>query len=319
MPAQRVDREIWHLVGPILDLNDQPVELAYNAAGIDVGLFRNRASGVYEGNSIDLAPFSDPSPAYRWLHIGSGVHLIKIAASGAAVISNDHPGTIWCIGVANNVRPFRSFMLDEVLPANVYDALFRGIIELASTGVGPRVVTVTVDDGTDPLQGARVRVTKPGFSHTVLTDSDGVALFALGDGDWDVAIDLPGYTFTPTTLEVDGAESPTYSMTIVATLEASNPGAITGQLTALDEDSLGAAGIEFFWNLFKPGATSTGFGFVSTQKTTTSGVGGITSFPNLVPGEWYRFRRGVGGTPHDHQIPANAGNGYELPSIIGRV
>ena len=80
-------------------------------------------------------------------------------------------------------------------------------------GAGARTVTVTVDDGTNPLESARVRFTKGGDTFVQNTDASGNCTFNLDDGTYAVAIVLAGYTYAGTSQVVDEDETPTYSMT----------------------------------------------------------------------------------------------------------
>ena len=81
-----------------------------------------------------------------------------------------------------------------------------------ATGTGAYVVTVTVTDGTDPIDGATVRLTKGNASYPSIADANGQVSFSLDEGIYSVSITSAGFTFTPTNLRVSGTESVTYSM-----------------------------------------------------------------------------------------------------------
>lgn len=83
-------------------------------------------------------------------------------------------------------------------------------------GTGARTVTVTVNDGTDPVESARVRFTKGTATFIQSTNASGVCTFGLDDATYDLTISEPSHSFTPTTLVVDGNETVTYSMTDVS-------------------------------------------------------------------------------------------------------
>src|SRR5512142_3051102 len=68
-----------------------------------------------------------------------------------------------------------------------------------SSGTGARTVTVTVDDGTNPIEGAKVRFTKGGDTFTATTDATGLTTFGLDDGTYTLAVTAGGFTYTPTT------------------------------------------------------------------------------------------------------------------------
>lgn len=86
----------------------------------------------------------------------------------------------------------------------------------AGGGTGARSVTITVNDGATALENARVRFTEGLNTFLVLTNASGIATFALDDATYTVTVTKPGYTFTPTTMIVNGTETATYSMTAVA-------------------------------------------------------------------------------------------------------
>lgn len=76
---------------------------------------------------------------------------------------------------------------------------------------------ITVDDGTTALQNATVRMTEGVNSYTALTDASGVAVFNLDDATYVVSISKSGYSYSGTTIVVNGTETATYSMTANAT------------------------------------------------------------------------------------------------------
>jgi hypothetical protein len=91
------------------------------------------------------------------------------------------------------------------------------------SGTGARTITVTIDDGTDPLENAIVRMTEGVNTYTALSDVTGVATFNLDDATYVVAITKSGYSYAGTTLLVNGDETETYSMTQVATSPPADP------------------------------------------------------------------------------------------------
>jgi len=87
-----------------------------------------------------------------------------------------------------------------------------------NSGNGARTVTVTVDDGSDPIESALVRFTKGTETYVQNTNASGNCTFNLDDGTWTVAISRAGYTYSGTTQVVDGNETVTYSMTAWPTI-----------------------------------------------------------------------------------------------------
>jgi len=90
----------------------------------------------------------------------------------------------------------------------------------SGSGSGARTVTITVNDGTTVLENCIVRLTEGANTFTALTNSSGVAVFNLDDATYTVGITKPGYTYSGTSLVVNGTETATYSMTAIS---ISNP------------------------------------------------------------------------------------------------
>jgi len=118
-----------------------------------------------------------------------------------------------------------SLLIDDQYIGSVFDYDLTGttgvhypIIDFAvtTTGSGARTVTITVDDGTDALENATVRFTEGGNSYVGSTNASGGIVFSLDDATYNLAISKSGYSFTPTTLVVDGDETETYSMSAIS-------------------------------------------------------------------------------------------------------
>ncbi len=188
---------------------------------------------------------------------------------------------------------------------------------IAATGSGARVVTITVTDGTDPLENATVRVTS-GLTYTATTNASGVATFNLDDATYAVSITRSGYSYAGTTLVVDGSESATYAMTAVSITPGSGD-LTTGYLTALTEAGVADVGATLYCAMSAPPEDDTGYSYDATRRTITSGSGGLAQFPGLVKGATYTIWRGtkvVG--DYKVTIPTTAGTTYELPSHLGK-
>jgi len=84
------------------------------------------------------------------------------------------------------------------------------------SGSGARSVTLTVNDGTNTLEGATVRLSLAAETYVVTTNVNGQAALSLDDGTWTVTITKPLYSFTPTTLVVSATTTHTYSMTAMS-------------------------------------------------------------------------------------------------------
>jgi len=184
----------------------------------------------------------------------------------------------------------------------------------AWVGAGARAVTITVDDGTDPLESVKVRVTKGAESYVQETNASGVAPFNLDDGSWVVSLTLSGYTYAGTTLVVDGTETPTYSMTQV-TFPASDPGMVTGYLYCYDEDGVAEQSVAI--DLQFHALSGSGVAGDTATRSASSDVTGLVTFGNLFVGATYRLRRGASGNWKHVTIPTNATSPHALPDVWG--
>jgi len=185
------------------------------------------------------------------------------------------------------------------------------------TGTGARAVTITVDDGSDPLEGARVRVAKGAESYVSTTDVSGQVAFSLDDGTWTVSITLAVYQFTPETLVVDGDETPTYSMSALS-LPESEPGFVTGYLYCYDDDGVAAEGVTVYVKIYGFEGTNTGVVMDRTVRTSTSSATGLVTLANMLPGGVYQ----VSATSDEADwkivsIAADAESPVALGSIVG--
>ncbi|MFO0919691.1 MAG: hypothetical protein U0872_15440 [Planctomycetaceae bacterium] len=165
-----------------------------------------------------------------------------------------------------------------------------GSWESGGAGSGARTVTITVTDGTDPLENAKVRMTNGAESYLVETDVNGEAEFALDNATWSVAITKSGYQFTPTTLAVSGDTTHTYSLTLIS-VTPSDPGFVTGYLECYDQSGAAESGVVISLALSSP-PTGTGSALDNAVVTATSNGSGLVEFTGLAPGAKYRIWRG---------------------------
>ncbi len=213
------------------------------------------------------------------------------------------------------------------------NVLFAGVIDLVDStavqtvaelahaitpslaGIGARTVSVTVDDGTDPIEGATVRLSKGAESYTQRTDSDGECFFNLDDGTWLVAITMAGYSFAGDTLEVDADEAATFSMTPYSITPPASPNLTSGFVLCLGIDGLPEAGVKIYAQL-TAGPGDDGYALDTDTITMTSDEDGLAQHAGFVCGGTYRFRRGTSGIWTDAQTaPATAT--WNLAEILG--
>jgi hypothetical protein len=218
---------------------------------------------------------------------------------------------------SGNMRSSVQSMAPNTLTASALAA--DAVAEIAaavggSGGSGARTVTITVNDGTNALQNAKVRVTQGAESYLGTTNVSGVVTFNLDDATWTIAITKAGYTYAGTTLVVDGNESATYSMTAV-TITPSSGSLVTGYWVCYSELGMVESGVSITMQATKVPA-DTGFALDSAIRTSTSGSDGVAQFTNLIPGATYRVQRNSGDY-YTIKIDDDATGSVELSSIIG--
>ncbi len=113
---------------------------------------------------------------------------------------------------------------------------FTEVASGAGSGTGARTVTINVNDGSNPIQNASVRLTLGAETFISTTNVSGQCTLNVDDGSYTVSITAAGYSFGGATLVVDGAETVTYSMTAVAFPVAAATGLCTVRFTFLKPD-----------------------------------------------------------------------------------
>lgn len=188
--------------------------------------------------------------------------------------------------------------------------------ERPTTGTGARTVTVTVNDGTDPVSDATVRLTKGAESFSGTTNGSGVVQFNVNDGTWTVAITASGYSFAGASLVVDGTETPTYSITQLS-FTTSPPDQITGYWIVLDEEGSPEPGVTISMQFCKPPETDTGVAYDTKVRTAVSDSSGIAEFPGLLPESEYHAWRSSTARKFKITTPALTPSAVPLGSISG--
>lgn len=254
-------------------------------------------------------------------------HGVTVQGSTAVAYLNDCKFHVYDGSSAYDVRTTNSgtIYLDGI---NVGDDSFGAVTKLVTSGTitsrpgtqpftggtGTRSVTITVNDGTNPIQGASVRIALNSADNQVgTTDANGqVAFSSAADGTYTVSIRAPGYSFTPTTLAVSGTVTHTYSMTQLVTV--SDPGFVTGFATCYDGDGEPASDVTITMSAYKAGSAS-GVIIDDAARTAVSDATGLIQFPNLVPGWSYKFI--TNNKTVIKAIPSTAEDPHELASFVG--
>lgn len=188
--------------------------------------------------------------------------------------------------------------------------------DVSISGSGSIVVSITVNDGTNPIQNARVTFTVNASVYSAITNSSGVATLSPNEGaaTYGVAITAAGYQFTPTTLVVTGTMSHTYSMTLIS-ITASSPPEVTGYLTCLDQLGNALAGVVHILTITGPPNGTTGISYSKTPRSAQSDSNGLVQFPGLPAISPFSIQRG----PTGQSQTGNTGttSPFALPSCAG--
>ncbi len=191
--------------------------------------------------------------------------------------------------------------------ADTYKADVSGLVPLT----GARTITITVEDEDEnPVEGARVRLSRVGETGLQQTDSDGQTVFNVDDATWTVAITASGLTFAGASLEVTEDDAVTYTMDTVAITPPDDPTKSTGVL--LTEQS----GWLVQWRMIATPAGDTGQAYDGRTQETTSGGDRLAELVGLVRGAEYEVRVGPVGRVAVFTVPDE--DTFEVNSIIRR-
>lgn len=184
------------------------------------------------------------------------------------------------------------------LAAADLDSQLDAVLAAASdtTGAGAYTRTITVNDGTAALQGAKVRLTQGAESYVGTTNASGQVVFSVDAATWSVAITKPGYTFTPTTLVVSGSGSTTYSMTASGPTPSSDPDKTTVRITCYGADTEPEASATVQLRQLTAPSGDEGNAFDGAWATYTADAEGIVDV-TLWSDATYAIRRGTTGDP----------------------
>ncbi len=259
--------------------------------------------------------------------------LIKFTASGAAATAfmfdtrtklTDDLNDLAQSDILSDATPFAGANVDakisDIPTAAEIDAQLTashgsGAWTSGGAGSGARTVTTTVNDGTNPIEGAKVRYTLGAENYVQTTDVNGQCTHNLDDGTWTVAITKAGYSFSGSTLAVSADATPTYSMTQV-TITTSDPGFTTLFADVYDEDGTKTgAGTKVYLAIVSVPSGDTGHVFDSQPRVETTDSNGLVQFTNCVQGAVYELWRGRRGTPT--RVTIGTDPTQAAPSIIG--
>jgi hypothetical protein len=203
----------------------------------------------------------------------------------------------------------------SLLALEATSQLIRSDIALLSTGRGARTVIITINDGTLPLQNARIRLTEGVSTFIGDTDESGEVTFNLDDATYVVAITKAGYEYTGSTLEIIEDISIIYSMALgTFSPIVSAPGQSTGWIYCYNYNGeLESNVVIQVQQTATPEVDS--YAFDSAVYAETSNADGFVEFPGLWIGATYKARRNSG-TWHSFIVPD--ATDFALPAMLGR-
>jgi hypothetical protein len=184
----------------------------------------------------------------------------------------------------------------------------------AISGNGPYTVTIrAVDDAGEPIQGARVVLSRSGQTRSGDTDADGESLLGCVAATWTVMIEASGFVFAPTTLAVSANTEQEYELSAIA-LEVSEPGKVTGY--AYVYDSAGALNPGQEVSIKTVRSTVSSGVYAGVVRTVAANASGLAQFPNLFPGNTYAVKYGDGDW-FNVDIPSTATVSHPIGRAIG--
>lgn len=244
-------------------------------------------SGVYIADFVGAdASALIPAGTYRLRTTVNGLPLKRFVTfagvDGEVVYARSEEHAVLDTGALRAALGMAAADLDDQLDA---------ILAAGGAGTGARTVTITVNDGTTALQNATVRMTEGVNSYTALTDADGVAVFNLDDATYTVSITKSGYSYTGTTLVVNGTETATYSMTAISVTPPTSPSKSAIEVLCVDENVDAESGVAVDFRIVTIPTGDQNIAYKGTKQTATSDVDGIARF-EVARGSVCEYKRG---------------------------
>jgi hypothetical protein len=180
---------------------------------------------------------------------------------------------------------------------------------------GANTVTITINDGVNPVEGATVTAWNSGIiADSKTTNASGVVGLTLNSATYEINKAKTGYSGSSDTLVVSGPGSHTYSLTLL-TITPSTPPEVTGWMIVRDLAGQPEAGVVLTLEATKIAAGDTGSSLPSTSiDATSAATTGLVEFTGLLPGWTYRLTRD-GRTKIGSFVADDAT--FEIASFIG--
>lgn len=167
--------------------------------------------------------------------------------------------------------------------------------QVTLNGIGANTVTITVNDGTSPIQLAHVAAWSGSqLVATGTTNASGVTILSLDNGTYNINITANGFNGSAgNSLVVSGATSHTYSLTTL-TITPSEPPEVTGYLYCYDQFGVVQAGVPHTLTLIQAPSGDTGTSLSQRPRTVMSASDGLVEFTGMIALAVYTIRRGSG-------------------------
>lgn len=186
-----------------------------------------------------------------------------------------------------------------------------------ASGTGPKAITITVTDGTDPLSGASVSVYLNGLLKATGTTNGSGQFIAnvAASGVHSVVAKTDGhYQGSAVTFDAASASTATVALTAIVITPSANPATTTLFGTVLDANGDPQSGVVVTCKMLKKPAGS-GKLYSPAILTDTSGVDGVVEF-DVPKGGHYEVSRANGLASVFQTIAADAGTTTELDSVL---
>ena len=99
----------------------------------------------------------------------------------------------------------------------------QNVVNIGQGLTGPSVLTITVSDGSNPIENAQVVVKRTGESGFKVTDSNGQAQFAVSDSTYDIVVIAAGHEGVVDSVVVSGATGKAITMSATVLPVPSQP------------------------------------------------------------------------------------------------
>lgn len=196
-----------------------------------------------------------------------------------------------------------------------------------ATEDGAYACTWTVTDGTDPLQGAKIRFTEKNGSHSIIktTDANGQASMSLDEKTWEVSITKDGYTHSPEDHIVTSSSSThvaSFAMSTGSQVPVpSDPNLTTGVLHLVNEDGTNAVGQKASMKIID-GPGTAGYSYDNETWEVTSDANGDCIFGSLttglIRGATYELTRGTSKRISVEVTVPTGVDSFSLNEVIGK-